>query len=505
MASLRASSVAPPPSLVEGLIGHNGAGCERSKQPSLSKAARWIFVPGIRLLKIGVAIWLRLLTRCDFGLQEAGIRISPGQHSMTISTVTPPDIHSALLLRQEIALLDIRHEAEFATGHPLFAANMAAGRIALEAEMRLPRKNAPIVLYDAGEGLVPQAAEQLGTLGYTNIRQLTFEGKRSGEGYFSATIEAERLNAPRLEYFIEGVASDGRPMFVLGSAMEPQAVNVEDVPKPKPALRVPATVTLSTDYADWNNFKGNDVVWQTEGSVDLARLAGCRPAGVICEIMREDGEMARLPELEQFAAKHGLLLLSVADLIAYRLLRERIVRRQSTGAMRPGALGPGDPFVAHYYDTEVEDTEYLALVRGDVAAVSASGQPVLVRVAAMDPLADPFMLRPDLLAACEAIEQAGTGVLLYVVNRSRTRLGPSFERHVLQRARDKVTALQADSSEALRDFGLGAQVLADLGLKRIRLMMWSDRKIAALEGFGIEVVERVPVPGRRGAVRREAQ
>jgi 3,4-dihydroxy 2-butanone 4-phosphate synthase/GTP cyclohydrolase II len=243
---------------------------------------------------------------------------------------------------------------------------------------------------------------------------------------------------------------------------------------------------------------------QTEGSVDLARLAGCRPAGVICEIMRDDGEMARRPELEQFAIKHNLLLLSVADLIAYRLLRERIVRRQATGAFRPGMLGPGEPFTAHYYDTEVEDTEYVALVRGDVAAVAATGQPVLVRVATMDPLSDPFSLRPDLVAALEAIDQAGVGVLLYVVNRSRTRLGPAFERHVLQRARDKVAPL-ADSSEALRDFGLGAQVLADLGLKRIRLMMWSDRKIAALEGFGIEVVERVPVPGRRTTARREAQ
>jgi 3,4-dihydroxy 2-butanone 4-phosphate synthase/GTP cyclohydrolase II len=245
---------------------------------------------------------------------------------------------------------------------------------------------------------------------------------------------------------------------------------------------------------------------QTEGSVDLARLAGCRPAGVICEIMREDGEMARRPELEEFAARHGLLLLSVADLIAYRLQRERIVRRQATGALRPGLLPPGEAFVAHYYDTEVEDTEYLALVRGDVAAASAAGEPVLVRVAAMDPLADPFMLRPDLVAAVESIEQAGVGVLLYVVNRGRMRLGPSFERLVLARsARDKVTGIRSDSSEALRDFGLGAQVLADLGLRRIRLMMWSDRKIPGLEGFGIEVVERVPVPGRATPRRREAQ
>ena len=235
---------------------------------------------------------------------------------------------------------------------------------------------------------------------------------------------------------------------------------------------------------------------QTEGSVDLARLAGLKPAGVICEIMREDGEMARLPELEQFATKHGLILLSVADMIAYRLQRERIVRCQGTGTMRPGSLPPGEPFVAHYYDTEVEDTEYLALVRGDVAGVSAAGGSVLVRVAAMDPLCDPFDLRPDLASALHAIDDAGVGVLLYVVNRSRMKLASSFERLVLQRTvtRPSFHTIANQTSEALRDFGLGAQVLADLGCRKIRLMMWSDRKIPGLEGFGIDVVERVPIP-----------
>jgi 3,4-dihydroxy 2-butanone 4-phosphate synthase/GTP cyclohydrolase II len=243
---------------------------------------------------------------------------------------------------------------------------------------------------------------------------------------------------------------------------------------------------------------------QTEGSVDLARMAGLKPAGVICEIMREDGEMARRPELEEFAAKHGLLLLSVADMIAYRLQREHIVRRQAVGAMRPGSLPPGDAFTAYYYDTEVEDTEYLALVRGDVAAVSAQGGPVLVRVATMEPLADPFALRPDLDAALRAIDDAGCGVLLYVVNRGRMRMRASFDRLVLQQPATRESTLQEASSEALRDFGLGAQVLADLGLKKIRLMIHTDRKIAAIEGFGIEVVERVPIPG--GAFRRrEAQ
>ena len=235
---------------------------------------------------------------------------------------------------------------------------------------------------------------------------------------------------------------------------------------------------------------------QTEGSVDLARMAGLKPAGVICEIMREDGEMARRPELEEFAAKHGMILLSVADMIAYRLEREQIVRCQGTGSLRPGQLGPGEPFAASYYTSDVEETEYLALVRGDVAAASAAGQPVLVRVAQIDPLADPFSLRPDLVHALEAIDQAGVGVLLYVVNRHRMNLGASFSRLVLQREVARPSFAQAQTSEALRDFGLGAQVLADLGCSKIRLMMWSDRKIPGLEGFGIDVVERVPLSPR---------
>jgi 3,4-dihydroxy 2-butanone 4-phosphate synthase/GTP cyclohydrolase II len=205
--------------------------------------------------------------------------------------------------------------------------------------------------------------------------------------------------------------------------------------------------------------------------------------------------MARLPELEQFAAKHGLMLLSVADMIAYRLQREHIVKCTGTGTVRPGWLGPGEPFIAHYYESEVDDTEYLALVRGDVTG----DLPILVRVAAMDPLCDPFQLRPDLVSAMKAIDDAGRGVFLWVFNRNRTRLKSAFERTVLQREVSRTT-VGTGASEALRDFGLGAQVLADLGCHKVRLMMWSDRKIPGIEGFGIDVVERVPIPPP-GAVR----
>jgi 3,4-dihydroxy 2-butanone 4-phosphate synthase/GTP cyclohydrolase II len=238
---------------------------------------------------------------------------------------------------------------------------------------------------------------------------------------------------------------------------------------------------------------------QTEGSVDLARMAGLKAAGVICEIMREDGEMARRPELEAFAARHGLHICTVADMIAYRLQREHIVRHKGTGAVRPGGLGPGEAFAAHYYDTEVEDTEYVALVRGDVAAAGAAGHPVLVRVQSVDPIGDSFGLRPDVESSLRAIDDEGLGVFLYVFNRARTSLSRSFERLILQRTPAETRS--EVGSEALRDFGLGAQVLADLGCRQIKLMSNSDRRIVGIEGFGIEVVDRVPIQPR---VRRVA-
>ena len=237
---------------------------------------------------------------------------------------------------------------------------------------------------------------------------------------------------------------------------------------------------------------------QTEGSVDLARLAGLASAGVICEIMRDDGEMARMPDLEQFSARHGIPILSVADLITYRLQHEHIVERISSGQMRPGFLGAGEPFAAHLYATEVEDTEYLALVRGDIAGAR---DPVLVRVQSMCPVGDPFRVRPDLVGALDAIDRAPAGVFLYVFNKARTSLARSFARQVVGETTEAQGASDRSSvqSEALRDFGLGAQVLADLGCKRIRLMSNADRRIVGIEGFGIEVVERISLPQLSGA------
>ena len=236
---------------------------------------------------------------------------------------------------------------------------------------------------------------------------------------------------------------------------------------------------------------------QTEGSVDLSRLAGLKPSGVICEIMKDDGEMARMGDLEIFAKEHGLCILSVADLIGYRLQREKIVTCSDQTKMRPDFLGGGEDFDLRLYHTEVEDTEYLVLSRGDVKAAANAGKSVLVRVQTLCPIGDVFGTRPDVRSCLRAMDEEGLGVFLYVFSKGRVSLKRSFQRQL----NGQPTAPQdgVGLSEVLRDFGLGAQVLADVGCSKIRLLSDSDRKIVGIEGYGIEIVERLPVPGASDA------
>ncbi len=236
---------------------------------------------------------------------------------------------------------------------------------------------------------------------------------------------------------------------------------------------------------------------QTEGSTDLARLAGFKPRAVICEIMREDGEMARMPDLEEFSARHGVLIASIADIITYRLQQERIVKRLDSAEVRPGMLGEGPNFAAHLYGAVVDESEYFALVRGDVAKASAEGKSVLVRVQSICPIGDPFAIRPDLGDALRAIDDEELGVFLYVCAKDRTSMRHSFEKQLTGARTASKQAFSSAHSDTLRDFGLGAQVLADLGCRKIRLMSNSDRKIVGLESFGIEVVERLRIPPSR--------
>jgi 3,4-dihydroxy 2-butanone 4-phosphate synthase/GTP cyclohydrolase II len=229
----------------------------------------------------------------------------------------------------------------------------------------------------------------------------------------------------------------------------------------------------------------------TEGSVDLARLAGRESAAVICEIMREDGEMARMPDLESFAAEHNLAIIKIADLIEYRLAQENLVRRVAESVVRPRVGGVRAEFRACVYTTEVEDTEYLALVLGDIRP----DEPTLVRVQTARVLPDVFGAAPGedaqgAGAPLRLIEEAGKGVLLYVFPRGRASVLDEF-RAVFPQSSEPSTAPAGEPR--LRNFGLGAQVLAHLGVQRIRLLTNHPRRIVGVAGYGLEIVECLPI------------
>ena len=233
---------------------------------------------------------------------------------------------------------------------------------------------------------------------------------------------------------------------------------------------------------------------QTEGSVDLARLAGLKPNGVICEIMKDDGTMARMPDLEIFAKEHGLKIVTIKDLIDFRMQHESLIRRAATATI-PTRYGGEYKLIV--YENDVDEMKHVALIKGEITPEDE----VLVRVHSECLTGDVFGSErcdcgDQLHTAMRMVEEAGKGVIVYMHQEGRgIGIVNKIKAYELQEhGQDTVEAnIALGFKEDLRDYGIGAQILADIGVRKMRLLTNNPKKIVGLEGYGLTITERVPI------------
>jgi 3,4-dihydroxy 2-butanone 4-phosphate synthase/GTP cyclohydrolase II len=345
------------------------------------------------------------------------------------------------------------------------------GDLIMAAEFATAEKIAFFVKHTSGVICMPMAGDRLDQLGLPLMVQDNTESQRTA---FTVSV-------------------DFRPSTTTGISAADRAATIQALidPGTRPDELAKPGHIFPLRYRDGGVLKR---AGHTEAAVDLARLAGLYPAGVLCEIVKDDGEMARLPDLEAFAAEHGLLVITIADLIRYRRQRDKLVKRLGEARI---PTKHGD-FTCYAYESVLDGEQHLALVKGAVAGE----ENVLVRVHSECLTGDVFgSLRCDcgvqLDAALRRIAEEGTGAVVYLRGHEGRGIGigHKLRAYTLQeQGRDTVDAnLELGLPVDSREYGIGAQILNDLGITTMRLMTNNPTKYGGLEGFGLDIVERVPL------------